>query len=57
MLTDAAVNVYVVSPTTNLCSVGAQDGWILASNETSNVGGTVNATATTFNLGDNPQNK
>ena len=38
-------------------SVAAQDGWILESTETSNVGGTLNTSAVTFNLGDNAQNK
>jgi hypothetical protein len=35
-----------------LRSVAASDGWILESTETSGVGGTLNRTATTFNLGD-----
>ena len=38
-------------------SVGSQDGWILESTETSNVGGTKNNTATTLNVGDNAANK
>jgi hypothetical protein len=38
-------------------SAGAQDGWILESTETSNAGGTMNATATTFNLGDGTADK
>ncbi|MGC1375586.1 MAG: DNRLRE domain-containing protein [Anaerolineales bacterium] len=33
-------------------SVAGQDGWILESSETSNVGGSINSSATTFNLGD-----
>lgn len=33
-------------------STGAQDGWILESGENTNVGGTLNATATTLRLGD-----
>jgi hypothetical protein len=33
-------------------SAGAQDGWILESSEVSGSGGSLNATATTFNLGD-----
>ncbi len=33
-------------------SVGARDGWVLESAENSNIGGLLNATATTFNLGD-----
>lgn len=38
-------------------SRGAYDGWLLESAETSNIGGTLNATATTFNLGDNAANR
>lgn len=38
-------------------SVGTQDGWVLESTETSNVGGTVNATGSSFNLGDDIANK
>ena len=33
-------------------SVGSQDGWILESTETSNKGGSLNSTTTTFQLGD-----
>ncbi len=36
-------------------SGGSNDGWVLESNENSNVGGSVNATAKVFNLGDNAQ--
>jgi len=35
-----------------LLSTGAYDGWILESTETSNIGGTLDAAATTFRLGD-----
>jgi hypothetical protein len=38
-------------------SVGAQDGWILESGENSNKGGTLDASATTFYLGDGAQDK
>jgi CSLREA domain-containing protein len=38
-------------------SVGTQDGWILESSETSNVGGMMNSTASTFNLGDDAKNR
>jgi hypothetical protein len=38
-------------------SAGAQDGWILESSETSNKGGTLNSTATTFRLGDDAAKK
>jgi len=46
--------VAMLYPTVNLSvkSQGANDGWVLESTETSGVGGTVNATGTTFNLGD-----
>jgi hypothetical protein len=43
--------------TLTLKSIGAQDGWILESNETSKVGGTINSAAATFNLGDNTAKK
>lgn len=45
------------SPAVTFRSVGARDGWILESGENSNAGGTLNATATTFMLGDNAANK
>jgi Leucine-rich repeat (LRR) protein len=38
-------------------SSAAQDGWVLESSETSNKGGTLNAKATTFNLGDDAANR
>jgi hypothetical protein len=38
-------------------STGSQDGWILESSETSGVGGTKNATATTFRLGDDSSDR
>ena len=38
-------------------SVGANDGWILESGQTTNKGGSLNVTATTFNLGDDRLNK
>ena len=38
-------------------SVGANDGWVLESTETSSVGGSINSTATTFFLGDNRADK
>jgi hypothetical protein len=47
----------VKNPTMTFRSTGTQDGWILESTETSNVGGTMNATATTFNLGDSTADK
>jgi M6 family metalloprotease-like protein len=38
-------------------SLAANDGWVLESGENSGLGGTLNATATTFNLGDDAANK
>ena len=38
--------------TITLTSVAAQDGWVLESSETSSIGGSINSSATTFNLGD-----
>jgi len=38
-------------------SAGAQDGWVLESSETSNKGGTMNAAATVFHLGDDTQDR
>lgn len=38
-------------------SIGTEDGWVLESSETSNLGGTLNSTATTFLLGDNATKK
>lgn len=35
----------------------SHDGWILESGETTNAGRTINSSATTFNLGDDAQNK
>lgn len=43
--------------TANFVSAGAYDGWVLESGETTNVGGSLNSTATTFSLGDNAANK
>jgi hypothetical protein len=43
---------YAAKVTATFNSAGAQDGWILESSETSGVGGTKDATATTFQLGD-----
>lgn len=38
-------------------SIAAQDGWILESSENSNAGGSFNAGATVFRLGDNEANR
>jgi Tol biopolymer transport system component len=43
--------------TVNLNSVAANDGWILESGENSNVGGSINSTTSTFNVGDEKSNK
>ncbi|MEK6753498.1 MAG: hypothetical protein AABZ00_14670, partial [Chloroflexota bacterium] len=51
--------VYTVNKneTATFRSAAVNDGWILESAENSNAGGTVNSTATTFNLGDGITNK
>jgi uncharacterized delta-60 repeat protein len=58
---DAALVRYVgntSAPTTKSFNANAPyDGWILESSETSNTGGTLNTTATTFNMGDDPKDK
>jgi hypothetical protein len=51
------VDVVVSTLTKSYRSTGSQDGWVLESSETSSTGGTMNATATTFVLGDNAQDK
>ena len=48
---------YTIKKTLTYRSLGAQDGWMLESTETSNAGGTLNTTATTFNLGDDAADK
>jgi hypothetical protein len=49
---------YRLAPTTVLFqSTGTQDGWILESGENTTKGGTLNSSATTFNLGDNATRK
>ncbi|HLO32604.1 MAG TPA: cellulase family glycosylhydrolase [Anaerolineales bacterium] len=40
----------------NVTSIGAYDGWILESEEDSNVGGTPNSKASIFNIGDDKKN-
>jgi comEA protein len=44
--------IYTVKKQVTLSSAGAYDGWVLESTETSNKGGTMNATTATFNVGD-----
>jgi hypothetical protein len=43
--------------TINFNSTAANDGWVLESSETSNLGGSLNTTTNTFNLGDDKANK
>ena len=53
--------MYRSGPNLILCStfrsVGARDGWVLKSGEQSSQGGSLDATATTFLLGDNASNR
>jgi hypothetical protein len=48
---------YTINKTLTYNSVGTNDGWVLESTETSNVGGTGNNVATNFALGDDAANK
>ncbi len=48
---------YTVQKVLTLKSAGASDGWVLESSETSNAGGTFNAGAGTFRLGDDAARK
>ena len=48
---------YTVNKTLKYKSVGTNDGWVLESTATSTIGGTINSTATTFNLGDDASKK
>jgi peptide/nickel transport system substrate-binding protein len=54
---DTAFWSFTTRPQLKIYSVGTQDGWILESTEISNAGGTMNAAATTFNLGDDTGDK
>lgn len=45
------------SPTPPFYSTGAYDGWILESGEKTNKGGAKNSTASTFNVGDDANNR
>jgi hypothetical protein len=49
--------MYDVNKITIILSANTYDGWVLESAETSNVGGTINKTTATLNLGDNAANK
>lgn len=51
------IGSYEANATLTLQSVGANDGWVLESTETSEVGGTINSTSTVFNLGDDAADK
>jgi len=57
----AAPQIVNAAPTTvTFISAGAQDGWVLESSETSNIGGSFDALSTTssaLRVGDNNQNK
>ncbi len=48
---------YTFPLTVSYKSVAASDGWVLETGENTNLGGTFNAGATTFNLGDDAANK
>ncbi len=52
-----ATNYFETHYQTNFPSQGANDGWVLESSETSNLGGAKNNTAITFNLGDDAARK
>ena len=47
-----SAQAYTINKTLTYTSASSQDGWLLESTETSNVGGTLNTTAATFLLGD-----
>lgn len=49
-------NIFILV-TTIFRSNGANDGWVLESGEDTNLGGSLNATANTFYLGDNAQDR
>ncbi len=48
---------YAQLQTLSLNSVGTYDGWVLESNENSNIGGSLNATSSTLNVGDDNANR
>jgi len=47
----------VIPRTSNFYSAGTNDGWILESSETSSLGGSINASDTTFRLGDDASDR
>jgi hypothetical protein len=51
------IGAYELPASRTLNSSGALDGWVLESTETSGVGGSLNATNTTFSLGDDASNR
>ena len=51
------IGAFEADTTLSFNSVGTQDGWVLESSETSGMGGTLNSTAATFNVGDNAAKK
>jgi hypothetical protein len=55
--TETAFWSFTTQPQLSVYSTASQDGWILESTATSNTGGTLNSTATTFNLGDDTADK
>ncbi len=52
-----AINVTVSPISITFKSNAVSDGWVLESGENTNVGGTLNAATTTFNLGDDAANR
>ena len=48
---------YIIHKTLTVTSTATQDGWLLETSETSGLGGTLNSSATTFNLGDDAAKK
>ncbi len=51
------MGAYELLPTAKSVSIAAQDGWVLESGETTNVGGTLDAGSATFAVGDNAARK
>lgn len=56
-LTPGQGSAFTQNITKTFTSAGAQDGWVLESGEFSNTGGSLNAAATTFKIGDDLANK
>ena len=51
------IGAFEADATLTLTSIAAQDGWVLETSETSGLGGSLNSTAKTFNLGDDATKK